>query len=79
MPDSSARILGRTQTSLRALAVLLAVAALLFAIPRLILPWVQPAFAGHLDPGVWADYAGPYDLAAVIVAASGLIIFAMRR
>jgi hypothetical protein len=44
-----------------------------------ILPWVQPAFAEHLDPAVWADYAGPYDLAAAIVAASALVILAVRR
>lgn len=79
MPAPSIRPVRHTQTSRMAWVVLLAVAALLFAIPRVILPWVQPAFAEHLDPAVWADYAGPYDLAAAIVAASALVILAVRR
>ena len=44
MPHSSLRILGRSKPSLTALIVLLVVAALLFAIPRMILPWAQSAF-----------------------------------
>ena len=79
MPHSSIRLWGRAQPSLTALIVLLVVAALLFAIPRVILPWTQAAFVQGLDPAVWADYAGPYDLAAAVVAASALIIFLFRR
>lgn len=79
MPHSSIRILGRSKPSLTALIVLLVVAALLFAIPRMILPWAQSAFLQNLDPAVWADYAGPYDLAAAVVAGSALIIFLLRR
>lgn len=79
MPHSSIRIWGRSQPSLTALIVLLVVAALLFAIPRVILPWAQSAFVQRLDPTVWADYAGPYDLAATVVAASAFIIFLFRR
>ncbi|CAJ0714117.1 hypothetical protein FUT88_19665 [Ralstonia sp. TCR112] len=79
MPHLSIRILGRSKPSLTALIVLLVVAVLLFAIPRMILPWAQAAFMQQLDPSVWADYAGPYDLAAAVVAASGLIIFLLRR
>ncbi|CAJ0772060.1 hypothetical protein UB44_05615 [Burkholderiaceae bacterium 26] len=79
MPHSSIRILGHSKPSLTALIVLLVVAALLFAIPRMILPLAQPAFMQRLDPTVWADYAGPYDLAAAVVAASALIIFLLRR
>ncbi|CAJ0702586.1 hypothetical protein ACTHR6_15615 [Ralstonia holmesii] len=79
MPHSPIRILGHSKPSLTALIVLLVVAALLFAIPRMILPWAQPAFMQRLDPAVWADYAGPYDLAAAVVAASALIIFLLRR
>ena len=73
------RILGRSKPSLTALIVLLVVAALLFAIPRMILPWAQSAFMQRLDPVAWADYAGPYDLAAAVVAASAFIIFLVRR
>jgi len=79
LPHSSIRILGRSKPSLTALIVLLVVAALLFTIPRMILPWAQSAFMQRLDPSVWADYAGPYDLAAAVVAASALIIFSLRR
>nr|WP_311529411.1 hypothetical protein [uncultured Ralstonia sp.] len=79
MPHSSIRIWGRSKPSLTALIVLLVVAALLVAIPRMILPWTQSAFMRRLDPAVWADYAGPYDLAAAVVAASALIIFLLRR
>ncbi|MCO5398648.1 hypothetical protein [Ralstonia soli] len=79
MPHSSIRLWGRSQSSLTALIVLLVVAALLYAIPRVILPWAQSAFAQRLDPAVWADYAGPYDVAAAVVAASAVIIFLFRR
>ncbi|MCT7295630.1 hypothetical protein N5I84_05610 [Ralstonia sp. CHL-2022] len=79
LPHSFIRILGRSKPSLTALIVLLVVAALLFAIPRMILPWAQSAFVQQLDPTVWADYAGPYDLAAAVVAASAIIIFLLRR
>ena len=79
MPHSSFRIWGRSQPSLTALIVLLVVAALLLAIPRVILPWAQSAFVQRLDPAAWADYAGPYDLAAAVVAASALLIFLFRR
>ncbi len=79
LPHASTRPWGRTQTSLAALIVLLVVAALLFAIPRVILPWVQSAFVQRLDPAVWGDYAGPYDLAAVVVAASALVIYLTRH
>jgi len=79
LPDSSIHAWGRTRTSLTALIVLLAVAAFLFAIPRLLLPWAQSAFAQRLDPAVWADYAGPYDLAAAVVAASAVVIYLIRR
>ena len=79
MPHSSLRILGRSKPSLTALIVLLAVAARWFAIPPMILPWAQPAFLQNPDPAVWADYAGPYDLAAAVVAASAFVIFLLRR
>ena len=41
MPYSSIRTWGRSQTALAALIVLLVVAVVLFAIPRVILPWTQ--------------------------------------
>ncbi|WP_233176859.1 hypothetical protein [Ralstonia sp. ASV6] len=76
---SSIRIWGRTQTALAALIVLLVVAVVLFAIPRVILPWTQSAFAQRLDPAVWADYTGPYDVAAAVVAVSAIVIYLTRR
>lgn len=79
LPHSSTRTWGHARTSLAALVVLLVVAAVLVAIPRVILPWAQSAFAQRLDPAVWADYAGPFDLAAAIVAASAVVIYLIRR
>ncbi|CAJ0816062.1 hypothetical protein [Ralstonia flaminis] len=79
MSYSSIRIWGRTQTALAALIVLLVVAVVLFAIPRVILPWTQSAFAQRLDPAVWADYTGPYDVAAAVVAVSAIVIYLTRR
>jgi hypothetical protein len=68
LPYSAIRAWGRAQTGLAALLVLLAVAAMLLAIPRVILP-----------SALWADYAGPYDLAAAVVAVSAVVIFLIRR
>lgn len=79
MSYSSIRAWGRAQTSLAALIVLLVVAGILLAIPRVILPWAQSVFSQHLDPTVWADYAGPYDMAAGVVAASAIVIYLIRR
>lgn len=79
MSDSSIRTWARARTSLTALIVLLTVAGVLLAIPRVILPWAQSAFAQRLDPAVWADYAGPYDLAAAVVAISAVVIYLIRR
>ncbi|WP_405126642.1 hypothetical protein [Ralstonia pseudosolanacearum] len=79
MPYSTLRASGRAQTSLVALIALLAVAALLLAIPRVILPWAQSSASPHFDPALWADYAGPYDFAAAVVAVSAVIIYLLRR
>ena len=79
MSDSFIRTWARARTSLTALIVLLTVAGVLLAIPRVILPWAQSAFAQRLDPAVWADYAGPYDLAAAVVAISAVVIYLIRR
>jgi hypothetical protein len=79
LPYSAIRAWGRAQTGLAALLVLLAVAAMLLAIPRVILPWAQSASSPHFDPALWADYAGPYDLAAAVVAVSAVVIFLIRR
>jgi len=76
---SSIRAWGRAQASLAALIVLLVVAVVLLAIPRVILPWAQSSFAQHLDPTVWADYAGPYDVAAGVVTISAIVIYLIRR
>ncbi|QUP53708.1 hypothetical protein GO998_08045 [Ralstonia syzygii] len=79
MPYSALRAWGRARTSLVALIVLLAVAALLLAIPRVILPWAQPSASPHFDSALWADYAGPYDVAAAVVAVSAIVIYLVRR
>ncbi len=79
MPYSALRAWGRARTSLVALIVLLAVAALLLAIPRVLLPWAQSSASPHFDPALWADYAGPYDVAAAIVAVSAVVIYLVRR
>ena len=79
MSYSSIRIWGRMQTALVALIVLLVVAVVLFAIPRVILPWTQSAFTPRLDAAVWADYTGPYDMAAAVVAVSAIVIYLTRR
>lgn len=50
LPYSTLRASGRAQTSLVALIALLAVAALLLAIPRVILPWAQSSASPHFDP-----------------------------
>ena len=79
LSDSSFRSWARAQTSMAALIVLLVVAGVLVAIPRVILPWAQAAFAQRLDPAIWADYAGPFDLAATVVAAAAVVIYLIRR
>lgn len=79
LPHSSPRILGHSKPSLAALIVLLVVAALLFAIPHMILPWAQSAFLQNLDPAVRAGYTGLYDLAAAVVVANAFVVFLLRR
>ncbi|AYB60570.1 hypothetical protein [Ralstonia solanacearum] len=79
MPYSALRAWGRARTSLVALIVLLAVAALLLAIPRVILPWAQSSASPHFDPALWGDFAAPYDAAAAVVAVSAILIFLVRR
>ncbi|CAJ0780563.1 hypothetical protein LMG7141_01032 [Ralstonia condita] len=79
MSNSPILAWARARAPLAALVVLLTVAGVLLAIPRVILPWAQSAFAQRLDPAVWADYAGPFDLAAAVVAVSAIIIYLIRR